>query len=467
MDEQIEHIRNAVNRFVWPDDLMRLPLWRRLCVRVMQISLALGRDFLDGQLTLRAMSLVYTTLLSLVPLLALTFSVLKGFGVHNQLEPLLLNFLAPLGAKGVEIAANIVGFVENIKVGVLGALGLGLLVYTVISLLHKIEQAFNYTWHIRQSRPLSQRFSDYLSVLLVGPLLVFSALGLTASMMSSTLVQRMMHVPVLGGVVSALGSLIPYAFVIAAFTFLYVFVPNTRVRFGPALAGGVVAGFLWETTGLVFGAFAAGSTNYTAIYSGFAILILFMIWLFISWLILLLGASIASYTQNPHYLELRRGEIELSPASFERLALLVLTYIGRQHCQNGAEWSADTLSKWLGVPRGVVDLLLQRLHGAGLLLRTAETVGPPYVPAMELETMRLKDVLDALRASSGSRDWSTTRLPRDAAVDALLAEVDTALGEALRGRSMRDLVLGEDAAMPRPAKRGEGAPTQAHEKMTR
>jgi len=448
MVEQIEHIRNAVNRFVWPDDLMQLPLWRRLCVRVMQICIALIRDFLDGQLTLRAMSLVYTTLLSLVPLLALTFSVLKGFGVHNQLEPLLLNFLAPLGEKGAEIAANIVRFVENIKVGVLGALGLGLLVYTVISLLHKIEQAFNYTWHIRQSRPLSQRFSEYLSVLLVGPLLVFSALGLTASMMSSTLVQRMMAVPVLGGVVSALGSLIPYAFVIAAFTFLYVFVPNTRVRFGPAFAGGIVAGFLWETTGLVFGSFAAGSTNYTAIYSGFAILILFMIWLFISWLILLLGASIAFYTQNPHYLELRRGEIELSPASFERLALLVLTYIGRQHCQHESKWNADTLSEWLGVPRGVVDLLLRRLHGVGLLLRTDETGGSPYVPAMELEAMRLKDVLDALRTGNGAQDCSATRLPPNTAVDALLTEIDETLEATLRGRSMRDLVLPQQNGTP-------------------
>ncbi len=466
MDAQVEHIKAAITRFVWPGDVESLPLWRRFCVRALQVCIALVHDFLDGQLTLRAMSLVYTTLLSLVPLLALTFSVLKGFGVHNQLEPLLLNFLAPLGEKGTEIAGNIVGFVENIKVGVLGTLGLGLLVYTVISLLHKIEQAFNYTWHIRQSRPLSQRFSEYLSVLLVGPLLIFSALGLTASMMSSTIVQRMMHVPVLGAMVSGLGSLIPYAFVIAAFTFLYIFIPNTRVRFSAALTGGVVAGFLWETIGLVFGSFAAGSTNYTAIYSGFAILILFMIWLFISWLILLLGASIAFYVQHPHYLTLQRGDIELSPASFERLALLTLTYIGRRHYRHDHTWGLDDLSDWLGVPQHVADMLLKRLYEAGLLLRTGE-VQPAYVPAMELETMQLKPVLDALRASSGAHDCAASRVPSDAAVDALLAEIDAALGEAVRGRSMRDLVLGEDAAMSRPVKNGKSTLTQVHEKMTR
>jgi len=440
MDEQIERIKADVTRFIWPENMVALPLWRRLCARILQICIALVRDFLDGQLTLRAMSLVYTTLLSLVPLLALTFSVLKGFGVHNQLEPLLLNFLAPLGNKGAEIAGNILGFVENIRVGVLGALGLGLLVYTVISLLHKIEQSFNYTWHIKQSRPFSQRFSEYLSVLLVGPLLVFSALGLTASMMSSTLVRGMMGIPVLGSVISAVGTLIPYVFVIAAFTFLYVFIPNTKVRLSAALTGGIVSGFLWETTGLIFGSFVAGATNYTAIYSGFAILILFMIWLFLSWLILLLGASIAFYTQNPHHLGRQRGKIELSAGTFVRLALLTLTYIGRRHYQHHTAWQVDNLSDWLGVPKAVAEILLKRLHDAGLLIHTSESQ-PAYVPAMELETMHLKAVLDVLLANSGAQDCDTGRLPAEPAVDSLLAEIDQAVMKAARNRSIKDLVL--------------------------
>ena len=122
-------------------------------LRVLRVSYALIRDLREGQLTLRAMSLVYTTILSLVPLMAISFSILKGFGVHNQVEPVLLNLLAPLGDKGVEISERIVGFMDNVKVGVLGSLGFVLLFYTVVSLMQKIERAFNYVWQIKTERP--------------------------------------------------------------------------------------------------------------------------------------------------------------------------------------------------------------------------------------------------------------------------------------------------------------------------
>jgi len=145
--------------------------------------LILVRDLVDGQLTLRAMSLVYTTLLSIVPLLALSFSVLKAFGVHNQIQPMLLRFLEPLGENGAEIAHNIIEFIQRMNVGVLGAVGLVLLLYTAISLMQKIEESLNYIWHVHRPRPLADRFSRYLSVLLVGPILVFSALGITATVM--------------------------------------------------------------------------------------------------------------------------------------------------------------------------------------------------------------------------------------------------------------------------------------------
>jgi len=386
------------------------------------------------------MSLVYTTLLSLVPLLALTFSVLKGFGVHNQMEPMLLNLLAPLGDKGVEIATNVVGFVENIKVGVLGALGLGMLVYTVISLLHKIEQSFNYTWHIKESRPIGQRFSEYLSVVLVGPLLIFSAIGLTASMMSSSLVQGMAAIPVLGIIVSVAGSLIPYLFVIAAFTFVYIFIPNTKVHFFAALVGGIVSGFLWETVGLIFGSFAAGATNYTAVYSGFAILILFMIWLFISWLILLLGASIAFYTQHPQHLGLERGEVTLSSQTFEKIALLTMFYIGNHYYRQKKDWKLDDLTDWLGTPQDVTETVLKRLHDSGLIIHTSEET-LVYVPSTDMENVSIKQLLDTVRASGESGSFDSSQLPSELAVEQLLTDVDQSVAKGLQQRTLKDVVL--------------------------
>ena len=292
--DRIEFLKS----FVWATDPAR-PFWQREISRFLRIMAMVARDIQGGMLTLRAMSLVYTTLLSFVPLLAVSFSVLKGFGVHNQLEPVLLNFLAPLGDKAEQIVANVVGFVENMRIGVLGALGLGMLMYTVISLIQKIEAAFNSTWRLTSTRNLPQRFSNYLSVVMVGPVLIFSAIGITASLRSNAIVSSIEQLPYMGDVIQLLGEFVPYVLIIGAFTFVYVLVPNTRVKPLSALYGAIVAGLLWRWTGILFAGFAGGSTSYTAIYSGFAILLLFMIWLYLGWMILLIGASIAYYHQHP------------------------------------------------------------------------------------------------------------------------------------------------------------------------
>ncbi|MFA9614334.1 MAG: YihY/virulence factor BrkB family protein, partial [Deltaproteobacteria bacterium] len=286
-------VETVLRKNVWEVELSSLPWWKARLTRVLRVFYVVIRDLLEGQLTLRAMSLVYTTLLAMVPLLAVSFSVLKGFGVHNQIEPLLLNFLRPMGERGVEMSSRIIGFVDSVRAGVLGSVGFALLIYTVISLIQKIERACNDTWHVSRSRPLSQKFSDYLSVILIGPVLVFTALGITASVMSTAVVQKMVAIKVFGSLMELATTLVPYLLVIAAFTFVYIFIPNTRVRFRSALTGGLVAGVLWETSGWAFASFVVKSSNYTAIYSGFAILIMFMIWLYLSWLIVLVGASVA------------------------------------------------------------------------------------------------------------------------------------------------------------------------------
>src|SRR5690554_4428770 len=144
------------------------------------------------------MSLVYTTLLSIVPLLALSFSVLKAMGVHQRMEPLLYQFFEPMGPQGMEVAERILGFVDNMRVGVLGSVGLALLVYTVISLVQKIERSFNTIWRVPEMRSMAQRFSNYLSVIMVGPLLMVSAIGVTAAIFSSEIAQTLIAIEPFG-----------------------------------------------------------------------------------------------------------------------------------------------------------------------------------------------------------------------------------------------------------------------------
>ncbi len=260
-----------------PRQLSRPGAW---LLRVARITVAVIRDLLEGQISLRAMGMVYSTLLSVVPLLAISFSLMKGLGVvDNQLEPMLLNLVAPMGAQGEEIVTKILGFVNNVNAGALGTVGLVVLIWTVVSLLQKIEGAFNFIWHVTQSRNFARRFSDFFSVLLIGPLLITAALGATGAVLHNGLVLRIASIEPFGTLLVLVTQLIPYLLIAAAFTFVYMFIANTRVKIGAAFTGALVAGVLWETLGKTFG-MVFGSSSTLAIYSSFAILILFLVWLY-------------------------------------------------------------------------------------------------------------------------------------------------------------------------------------------
>lgn len=416
------------------------PLRHRL-YPVLRVMLVMGQELAGGQLTLRAMSLVYTTLLSLVPLLAVSFSVLKAFGVHNQIEPLLLTYLEPLGARGEEITLHILTFVDNMKVGVLGSVGVALLLYTVISLTQKVESAFNYVWRVSRTRSLPRRFSDYLSVILVGPVLVFSALGMTATLMSSTLVRMMLEIPVLGQLVALAGKAIPFLLIIAAFTFVYMFVPNTKVRVRSALVGAVVSGVLWQASGYGFATFVAASTKYTAVYSGFAILMFFMIWLYLSWFILLFGAQISYFHQHPQQVRPEREAFRFSARLKERAGLALLYLIVDAYYQGRPHWTQEALIQHLGLPGDAVVELLQPLERAGVLVETGED-NPGYVPARDPEQTRISEVLDVLR--SAEEALHPVRAPALAMtpVERVLAQLQQARDSALAGKTLKDLVTG-------------------------
>jgi membrane protein len=430
----------ALKKLIWDGEVSSLPWWKAWLIKALQVSYVAGRDVVDGQLTLRAMSLVYTTLLALVPLLAVSFSVLKGFGVHNEIEPLLLNFLSPLGERGVEISSRIIGFVDNVKAGVLGSVGLALLIYTVISLIQKIEAAFNYTWRVKRSRPFAQRFSDYLSIILIGPVLIFTALGITATLTSTAVVQKLVAIEPFGSVLQIGSHLLPYLLIITAFTFFYIFVPNKKVQLTSALIGGITAGVLWEVTGWGFASFVATSTKYTAIYSGFAILIMFMLWVYLSWLILLVGANIAYYHQHPESMTPERRSVRLSNRLKEKLSLLVMFMVGHNHYHNRPEWNMDDLAQQLRVPADVLEPIIESLEKKRLLISTA-TDPPSYLPGRPLDTTEIKEVLDAVRTADEVQNSSFNDLPAEFVVDQVISDLDQAMAKELRGLTIKEFAL--------------------------
>jgi membrane protein len=396
-------------------------------------------DIQEGGLDYRAMSLVYTTLLSLAPLLAVSFSVLTAFGVHNQMEPVLLELVAPLGRQGAEIVDRIIGFVSNIKVGVLGFVGFATLFYTVLSLLQKIEESFNHVWRVKRLRSFQRRFSDYLSVLLVGPVLVFSALGLIASMANTEIAQTIIAREPFGTLYYLLGLILPYLLIIGAFTFAYRFIPNTHVNFRSAVVGGIVAGLSWRAAGWLFAEFVVNTTRYAAIYSGFAILVVFMIWLYVSWLILLIGAQISYYHQHPRHIHLPHRDIKLSPQLFDRLGFLIMYLIAKHFRMGNPLWTIDTLSQRLALPDLVIENVVDTLKKKNLILAAMEEPAG-LIPARDPSTIALSEILEAMRTSPAESLPIDPKTLSISAVDHLLEKLHACSLQATEGVSLKDLV---------------------------
>lgn len=416
-----------------PDSLIGKPLW--LLLQVLRYPYALIRDVLRGDLMLRATSLVYTTLFSMVPLIALSFSVLKGLGYHHDLEPMLYQFLEPIGEKGAELTAQIIKFVDNVRGGVLGSIGLVFLLYSVISMIQKVEESFNFVWRVEQPRSLGRRFSEYLSVLVVGPTLMVTSLGLLATIDTRVGSLSWSKYRLFDSLLGLLHTLGPYVLVTAVFTFMYSFMPNTKVRLRAAAIGGLAAGIAWAASGAVFTSFVASSTSRTAIYAGFAIVIVALMWVYISWLILLLGAQLAFYVQNPQYLRPGRSEIHLNASLRERAALSIVYLIVHDYCTSQHRWTTNAVAEHLGLPSAALGPIFAALERKGLLLLADDDT---WVPARDPEVIALVDVYEAVRkADVGPRLGRIRDIAP--AVDAA-RRAEQALSDSLKGKSIKDLI---------------------------
>ncbi len=437
LQAKLEQLRYFFKVALWQDIPEKASGIWSMWVNTIRVFYIMVRELATGELNLRAMSLVFTTLLSLVPLIAVAFSVLKAFGVHNQMEPLLLGLLEPLGERGPEITSNIIGFVQNVKVGVLGSVGLGMLFYTIIALVQKIENAFNFVWRVKRSRSMARRFADYLSVVMIGPVLVFSALGVAATVLNNDVVRQLSSIEPFGTLLLVGTKLLPYLMIIGAFVFLYKFIPNTKVKLLPALIGATVAGILWISIGTIFASFVASSSNYTAIYSSFAILFFFMIWLYLAWFILLTGAQVAFYLQHPKLVQLAGRPLILSPRLREKEGLWLMTVIAKRFCNNKPPLTIQQLEAQTGLTNNAVQDLLSSLEKGGLLVELAgeET---SYVPAQDIAKITVASIMHCLRTAEENSDYTVNSLA-DQDVDKLLQKMSDAQAQVLGDMTLRDL----------------------------
>lgn len=421
---------------LWTKDLSTMSWPPRIATQVIRLATAVGMEFRHRLLDARAASLVFTTLLSLVPFLAVMFSVLKAFGVHHVIEPSLAQALEPLGPKGREITTTLVGFVDNIKIGVLGIVGIGGLFYTTYSLIDKIEQALNAIWQVKQGRTWERKFADYLSAVLVGPVLVVSAVGLLASLQSHTVVQYLGGLEPFGTLVAWSGEVLPFLMLCCVFTFFYKMIPNTSVQLRSAIVGGISAATLWLIAEEVFATFVVTSTKYSAIYSSFAVLMLFLLWLYVGWMIVLIGAQFSFFYQYPTAY-LSRLLWEQGTFVFrEQLTLKVLRVLGHHYLKGDHPLKLTELSSELNIPLSLVEEEVERLVDNGFVGRLQEPEGLSLIKSPDL--IFVKDVLDSVR--NGTPPWIMPHLDSSDPVTNLLRRRDKAVQKELAGETVQSLL---------------------------
>ena len=435
----LTHYQKLFNEFLWETKLTKLNKAQVLLIQNLRIFYGAFQDLKSGLPSLRAMGLVYTTLLSLVPLLAVSFSVLKGFGAHNQLEPMLTSLLEPLGEKGIQISQQIISFVDNIKVGVLGSVGLLLLIYTVLSLVKKIENAFNTTWRISVTRNIVQRFSNYLSVILIGPLLLFASAGLSASLHSSAIISSLQSIEPFGTLIVFLGLLTPYILTVISFSLIYLLIPNTKVQFRSALYGAIITTILWKAAGTLFTAFIVDSTNYAAVYSSFAILIIFMIWIYVSWLIILTGASISYYHQNPDRISNKSKMIRLSCRLREKLALTIMQLIANNFHNNKKQWTLKTLASETTISEDALMIIIPSLISDRLVTTSGED-NAYYLPAQSIENISVAAILNSARRAEETRELNPDDVESESQVCQIIIEIEQAVTSTIENKTLKDLI---------------------------
>ena len=234
-------------------------------------------------------------------------------------------------------------------------------------------------------------------------------------------------------------KLIPFLLIIMAFTFVYMFMPNTRVKFSAALVGAVVGGALWQSTGLVFAEFASSSTKYAAIYSGFAILVLFMIWLYLSWFILLLGSQVAYYVQYPEQIRLSNQRVPLSGRLREQMALLTIYWIAHRFVRHKKPLSIEELCQLLAIPAERVAETVQMLMDRELVVETNDEPST-YVLQSDPANMTVAEFLQIVRRPNDEQSMMNDQIQSVGGVDEVMAQLESSVGEKLAGLTLRKLV---------------------------
>jgi membrane protein len=386
---------------VWEVRLRDLPPTKAFLLRCLRVALLASRGFISNGGQKSASVLTYYTLLNLVPLIGVAFGIAKGFGLEKLIQNQILQFAEKANWQA-DISNQVLSFsqslLEHAKGGVIAGVGVVMLFYTVISIFGKIEDSFNAIWEVKRPRTLIRKFTDYLTVMVLAPILFIISSSMTVLVASKlkVIVQQIALLGAFSSVIFFLLNLLPYLSIWVLLMILYLVMPNTRVPLHSAIAGGVVAGTIFQVVQWVYIKFQIGVASYGAIYGSFAALPLFLVWLQLSWTIVLLGGEIARASEHYETFGFHPDYSRIGGDSKKILMLRIFHLIVKRFAQGEKPLTTHQIAHALEIPILLVRQHLSEMTEAGLVVETAPGNSHEIVfqPGRSIEYFTIQQVLD-------------------------------------------------------------------------
>jgi membrane protein len=387
---------------IWRVRLEELPFGKSLLIRQLRIILLALRGFYKDNCFFRASSLTFNTLLSIVPVAAILFGIAKGFGFEAIMKRQILGNFP--GHAQQQVLTKVIDFAESMlqtaKGGVIAGVGTVILLWTVIKVLSNIEASLNDIWQIKQGRSWGRKFSDYLALMILSPVLFI--VSSSATVFVTARITELTNDIRLLGIISPLIflglKLIPYVLIWILFTVIYVLMPNTKVNLKAGITAGIIAGTIFQLVQWAYISFQVGATRYNAIYGSFAALPLFLMWVQVSWWVVLFGAELSFANQNVDTYEYEPDAKKISPAFRKVLTLQIAHLLVKNFAAGDRPPSDMEISSRLKMPLGLVHNILYDLVQSRVIseTRTDEDQKYGYQPARDINTITIKYVVDAV-----------------------------------------------------------------------
>lgn len=390
---------------IWHVHFDTISKWQAFWIRFFRVAILTSQGFTKSQIQQGASSLSYYTLLAIVPVIALFIGIARGFLFEQTFERWLITQFSDQKEMLMHIFELANESLRTANQGVIAGIGLILLLWSGIKILMNIEIVFNQIWEVRRTRSYARMFSDYLAMILIAPIIIFSASALTVYLSSTltTLEQGTKAYEQIGHVLFPLLNLFPIFLTSLLLTFLYIFMPNTQVRFFPALIAGLITGITYQIVQWIYLAFQIGVSSYNAIYGTFAAIPLFLIWIQLSWVIILLGAKIAFSIQNVDAYEFISEDFHLCQRIKNVLLLRISHFAIIKFCKGELPPNVMEISDSLSIPISLTKHLIFQLTDSGILsqVKRDEDQYDGYQPARSVDCLTIKYILDMLNERGG------------------------------------------------------------------